>query len=180
MSTNNYQYQKLRGLKRKAEYILSRGGKCEICGYNKNITALEFHHKNPKEKKFQIDVRKFANCNLDTLTEELNKCMILCANCHRELHHPNLKIDEILKLEYVKNERKSFNKEYKGTICPVCGTKFKKVTGKIFCSKECRQRSKEYPTKIEVEFQYSLLKSWQKVAEYFGLTRKIIQKIRKS
>ena len=52
MNTNNYENQKLRGLKRKYEAVLARGGKCEICGYNKNLSALEFHHKDPSEKEF--------------------------------------------------------------------------------------------------------------------------------
>lgn len=145
MNTNNYQNQKLRGLKRKTEYILSRGEKCEICGYNKNIAALDFHHKNPKEKDFQIDARKFANCDLEKLTDELNKCIILCANCHREIHHPDLEVNLILESKYLHNNKKSFNNkksQWKGTIYPVCGIKFKKVTGKIFCSKECRNLNK--------------------------------------
>ena len=49
---NNYRNQILRGLKRKYESILSRGGKCERCGYDKNISALEFHHKIQKKKIF--------------------------------------------------------------------------------------------------------------------------------
>lgn len=54
MSTNpnNYQQQKLRGLKRKYEIVQMRGGKCERCGYNKNLAALDFHHRNPDTKKF--------------------------------------------------------------------------------------------------------------------------------
>ena len=31
---------------------MKRGGKCERCGYNANLSALEFHHKNPEEKEF--------------------------------------------------------------------------------------------------------------------------------
>ena len=49
---NNYENQKLRGLKRKYEAILAKGGKCEKCGYDVNIAALEFHHLNPEEKEF--------------------------------------------------------------------------------------------------------------------------------
>ena len=52
MNTNCYENQKIRGLKRKYEAIMSRGGRCELCGYNKNLAALEFHHKNPSEKEF--------------------------------------------------------------------------------------------------------------------------------
>lgn len=61
MSTNPNNYQKLRGLKRKYEAVMMRGGKCERCGYNKNLAALEFHHRDPNTKKFQIDTRAFSN-----------------------------------------------------------------------------------------------------------------------
>lgn len=107
MNSNQYQNQKERGLKRKYEYILSKGGKCERCGYNKNIAALEFHHKNPEEKEFQIDSRKFANANIETLKKELDKCIILCSNCHREIHHPDLNIDNV-SLISISSNKKSF------------------------------------------------------------------------
>lgn len=58
-NNNNYGNQKLRGLKRKYEAILKKGGKCENCGYNENISALDFHHINPEDKEFQLDMRHF-------------------------------------------------------------------------------------------------------------------------
>lgn len=58
---NNYENQKLRGLKRKYEYVVKRGGKCEHCGYDKNLSALEFHHRNPEEKEYMnIDNRSYS------------------------------------------------------------------------------------------------------------------------
>ena len=48
--------QFLRSAKRKLELIEYKGGKCEICGYNKNLSALEFHHINSKDKSFSISV----------------------------------------------------------------------------------------------------------------------------
>ena len=87
MNPNNYENQKLRGLKRKYEAVLARGGKCERCGYDKNIAALDFHHINPDEKEFQIDMRHFSNHSLEKLQAELDKCILLCANCHRIEHH---------------------------------------------------------------------------------------------
>lgn len=67
-----------------------KGGKCEICGYDKCISALQFHHKNPKEKDFNIS--KFCCSNrldLDKAIEEVDKCTLLCANCHAEEHEKN-------------------------------------------------------------------------------------------
>lgn len=176
LNANNYKEQKLRGLKRKYEIIIQRGGKCEICGYDKNLSAFEFHHINPEKKSFQIDMRHFSNTNLETLRSELNKCMMLCANCHREIHHQDLILSEIpIIIEHC--DKESFNNPT-GSICPVCNQRFPKAKGKIYCYKECREKSKNYPTKQEVLEQYEELKSWNKVSEHFNLTRKIIQGIR--
>lgn len=95
MNYNDYNTQKLRGLKRKLELVKSRGGKCELCGYDRNIAVLEFHHINPDEKEFQLDMRHLSNTSLERLKEEADKCQLLCANCHREVHNPHLGMDEV-------------------------------------------------------------------------------------
>ena len=61
------------------------GGKCQICGYNKCVGALEFHHRNPKNKLFGIATKMHCKA-LKQLIKEAEKCMLLCANCHKELH----------------------------------------------------------------------------------------------
>jgi 5-methylcytosine-specific restriction endonuclease McrA len=74
--------ERRRELKRKS--VDYKGGKCQYCGYNKSISALEFHHLDPSEKDFHI-----GNGNLkkwETVKLELDKCILLCANCHREVH----------------------------------------------------------------------------------------------
>ena len=179
MNPNQYINQKIRGITRKYEYIMSKGGKCEICGYNKNLAALDFHHLDPDQKDFQIDARKFANSKLSDLKSELDKCIILCANCHRELHSPDLNLDDIPNTLQNNKKKKTFSSKESGSICPQCGKKFKKVKGKIYCSKDCRKAAKNYPTKEQLEEQYAILNSWEKVAKHFNITRKIVQRIRK-
>lgn len=87
---NSYEAQKKRGLERKIYFINQLGGCCSKCGYKHNIAALEFHHVNPEEKEFQIDMRKLSNTSMDKLQKEINKCILLCANCHREEHNNEL------------------------------------------------------------------------------------------
>ena len=65
--------------------IQIKGGRCECCGYSKCPDALEFHHTNPKEKEFNLN--KMRSKNRETILSELQKCQLLCANCHRELHY---------------------------------------------------------------------------------------------
>lgn len=60
-----------------------KGGKCCMCGYNKYIGALEFHHKDPSKKDFNISNGK---TDKEDLKKELDKCALVCVNCHREIH----------------------------------------------------------------------------------------------
>ena len=62
-----------------------KGDKCEICGYCKYIGALEFHHLNPAEKDFSISASGKTR-SFELVKKELDKCILLCANCHREIH----------------------------------------------------------------------------------------------
>ena len=67
----------------KIALIKYKGGACCKCGYNKSIRALEFHHLNPKEKDFGIS----KTCkDFDDLKKEVDKCILVCANCHAEIH----------------------------------------------------------------------------------------------
>lgn len=58
--------------------------KCSICGFD-NILALEFHHRDRETKVFSIGMSTSKKVSIDTLQKELDKCDILCANCHRIL-----------------------------------------------------------------------------------------------
>jgi hypothetical protein len=70
--------------RRKQKCIDYKGGKCERCGYNKSINSLVFHHKIPTLKTFSIGTRKTRNW--ETVKAELDKCNLICANCHGEIH----------------------------------------------------------------------------------------------
>ncbi len=84
-----YNLQKERGIRRKIEIIQAAGGKCAICGYNKNYAALCFHHLDPNKKEIQITGRECSNRKLETILEEVKKCKLLCHNCPMELPHPD-------------------------------------------------------------------------------------------
>lgn len=95
MNRNTYAYQKLRGMKRKLYLIEQRGGRCESCGYDKNLAAFDFHHKDPTEKDHGLDMRKLSNMSMENILVEFDKCEVLCANCHREKHSPELEIKNV-------------------------------------------------------------------------------------
>jgi len=62
---------------------------CSICGYDKCNRALEFHHINPKDKKFNLNIPSLKHPN-KIVVEEVNKCILLCCRCHREIHGKEL------------------------------------------------------------------------------------------
>ena len=70
--------------KRTKELLVEyKGGKCEFCGYDKCIEALEFHHIDESTKEFGLSG---STKSLEKQKVEADKCYMLCANCHRELH----------------------------------------------------------------------------------------------
>lgn len=73
-----------RRTKIKIKCLKYKGNKCEICGYNKCIRALSFHHTDPSKKDFIISgnhTRRWTK-----IRKELDKCILVCANCHMEIH----------------------------------------------------------------------------------------------
>jgi hypothetical protein len=86
---NNKVLEGQRELKQKCVDYL--GGKCNICGYDKYIGALDFHHVDPDEKEFSISGAK--RLLFENLKDELDKCILVCSNCHREIHGKIINID---------------------------------------------------------------------------------------
>lgn len=77
------------------------GGECQICGYNKSIYSLDFHHRDPNQKDFGIGTGHTRAWN--KVKAELDKCILVCRNCHGEIHAgiteiPTVNMDEINKL----------------------------------------------------------------------------------
>jgi hypothetical protein len=64
---------------------------CAICGYDKCNRALNFHHVNPESKSFQVGINEIRKKKSKELVEELNKCMLLCSNCHMEIEEKQRK-----------------------------------------------------------------------------------------
>jgi hypothetical protein len=85
---NNYAKQNQRGRERKLNLIKMKGGCCELCGYSKNSAALQFHHEDPTKKKHGLDIRNLSNSSWESCVSEVEKCKLLCANCHLETHNP--------------------------------------------------------------------------------------------
>ena len=169
--------QFIRSVERKLELITYKGGKCEICGYNKNLSALNFHHIDSSEKSFSIDGRLLANKKKEDLIDEANKCMLLCANCHQEIHHENLDIELVKQLL---NEHKNKRNKREVYVCKDCGKILNYENKTQLCS-ECyikhsaERRKVERPNKEELKellTKYSL----SKIGKMYGVSHTAIKK----
>lgn len=68
----------------KREWMSYLGSKCTNCGYDKSVAAMDFHHKNDDQKEYNLSRKRGRSLNF--VKRELNKCLLLCCNCHREEH----------------------------------------------------------------------------------------------
>jgi hypothetical protein len=68
----------------KQQAVEYKGGRCVKCGYCRYVGALEFHHLDPSGK--DVTISHLGHTTFRKITAELDKCILVCANCHREIH----------------------------------------------------------------------------------------------
>ena len=78
--------------------VAHKGSRCQVCGYDKCIEALEFHHLDPRQKDFGISYKGYTR-SWARVKEEVDKCALLCANCHREVHAGKLQLPQVTVVE---------------------------------------------------------------------------------
>lgn len=141
------QYVSARGLLRKIKAVAHKGGKCQKCGYDKCVNALEFHHRDPTSK--EVDWRKMQRRSWAGVKEELDKCDLLCANCHREVHYD----PEVLKraTEFWDSRKRPVKIDHH---CATCKAKFSpKGKAKKYCGYKCARASQvkvEWPLDLPI------------------------------
>lgn len=162
----------------KTRLVEGMGGKCVICNYSKCNAALEFHHIDPTQKEFGIGAARGSIINWNKLVEEVKKCVILCANCHREIHEGIIELPK---------ERPTFLKEYEEyqairaesrfDTCSVCGERKRKYL--IACSPECsavkRRKIKERPSKEQLVEELKIT-SYVQIGKKYGVSDNTIRK----
>jgi arsenate reductase-like glutaredoxin family protein len=155
-----------RAKKKAVEYY---GGKCKLCGYNKSIFALDFHHVDPTTKEW--NPAKVLSYKWETAKKELDKCILICSNCHRELHGGNIN-NELLRspngttITHT-NSCKHCNKQFETT------KKHKK-----FCSLDCyrlNKRKVERPSKEELQQLISEM-SLEAIGRKYGISGNAVKK----
>jgi hypothetical protein len=134
MSTSSERVKKWRETT-KQRMVESMGGQCQCCGYSKCSKALAFHHIDPTQKDIGFGDTRANPKSWLKLVEELRKCILLCHNCHSEVH---AEVRQLPKKYSKFNEKFA---EYRDIVeydvCPVCNGQ--KPVKQKYCSHKCAQ-----------------------------------------
>ena len=156
----------------KNRIIQAMGGKCQCCGYDKYDGALELHHINPDEKEFSICDKTYIAW--EKIEEELKKCILVCANCHREIEaeliDKSLLSSSFDKIKYdiiqqEINNIKTGQKKY----CPDCG---KEITLRAERCPECSYKAVrvcERPSRDELKEKIRTM-SFLEIGRQYGVS----------
>ena len=167
--------------KRKQDLVSVLGGKCCICGFDQFVEALDFHHVNPKEKSFGIGASNCTTRALDVQLQEVRKCVLVCANCHRGIHAGYIEIpkdyqllfnEEIAAKLLSENYDRRFGKKH---LCQRCGVELK--TNSTYCV-DCAklvQRKVDRPSREELKTLIRTIPFVQ-IAKQYNVTDNAIRK----
>jgi len=179
----------------KLKLIDWKGGKCEICGYDKRIPGVfVFHHRDPSQKEFGVSGKTKS---IEKLKKEVEKCQLLCANCHAEVHDAEylqkrqkseeqyqiwmekaekiqtdmskVKVDPAFRADSVQHKPKP--------KCKVCGESVKMYT-REYCSRECYQldhRKVERPSRQELADLIGK-ESWSALGRKYNVSDNAVRK----
>ena len=168
----NYRHR----LKERAVYVL--GEKCQCCGYDKCLSALEFHHIDPDIKEFSFCEN--TNRSWESVRSELKKCILVCANCHREIHSnliSNLQLTSSFSEERAKEIDKLVEnvKKHKIYYCSSCGIEVSK--GHDYCPKcaALKKRLVSRPSREELKFLIRN-KPFTQIGKQYGVSDNAIRK----
>jgi hypothetical protein len=164
----------------KRRIIKSMGGKCQICSYDKCDSALALHHLDPSQKDLAFGAIRANPKNWLLIVEELRKCILVCHNCHSEIHAGMTQIPEKYSKfdeSFVDYKPKKIKPKKIGEFnnCSVCGVE-KPVHNK-YCSLKCAGKSSRKVDwdSINLEDLYKY-KSVVQIAEDLGISDSAVHK----
>lgn len=157
--------------KRKRELVYIMGGKCVLCGYDKCIAALEFHHIDKSTKERQLSS---GNCHSwEEDVEEVKKCALVCSNCHKEIEAFGLTVE----VSFDEEKYKEMNtlRENEKHLCKKCGNE---LDGHLIYCRNCisiMNRKVERPTREELK---NLIRnnSFTSIGKMFNVVDKTISR----
>lgn len=157
----------------KERMVAAFGNECGKCKGKFKPEIYDFHHLNSEEKKFSLSNSKCISQKKNV--EELRKCVMLCSNCHREIHNFDIDLPEdIKKFNEDFADYKEFNKSK--NYCKLCGKVIK--NNLKYCSIKCYNKSKQKINQDSIDL-LSLknnLKTNIAVAKYLNVSEATIRK----
>ena len=165
--------------RRKENLIRVLGSCCCLCGYNKCIGALEFHHVEPENKKYQLSS---GNCHkIEDDLEEAKKCILVCANCHREIHTTDIYQNVDLWKYQIYNDdfaNSLLVKEQEECKCSNCGkiiSRYSKSGMCASCVQIGKRKVENRPSREELK---KLIREmpFTKIAELYNCTDNAVRK----
>jgi hypothetical protein len=166
-----YEKQRRRWVDRKIKAVALMGERCQNCGYDRNYASLDFHHLDPSEKEYtwnELRERPWAD-----VVAELNKCVLLCRNCHGETHYPQYSRESVIDSDH---DNRALNSLIEPTgRCPQCD---KEVFGTKFCSTECASLAHRKVARPRKKTLEKLLKdmSYCAIGRKYGVTDNAVRK----
>jgi len=165
----------------KKRLVEAFGGKCCLCNKIFPPELYDFHHIDPKTKKFSLGAARGSITSWKNLVEEVRKCVMLCANCHRLIEHGYKKLpDNVPRFDesFEKYESvKEILPKYANHNCPVCGSN-KVLRRNTYCSSSCAgiagNRIKNKPPIEEIK---KLVEDngWVQTGRMFGVTESTVR-----
>lgn len=156
--------------KKKKDAVEHFGGKCVLCDYGKCLSAMEFHHLDKSEKE-EEPTYVIMRWSWERAKKELEKCILVCCRCHREIHSENF--DQSIDLQI--HVRPWIDVE-----CKRCGNKFStKDYRRQYCSTTCWQidsRKVARPTKNDLKVLLTKNVPWVKLGKMFNVSDNAVRK----
>jgi len=157
----------------KIRLVEAMGGKCVCCGYNRCIRALKFHHSNPDEKEAGVANVRANIKSWKKIVAEIKKCVLVCGNCHDEIHEGIREIPkDVIRFnsEYEKYKKEKIEETDE---CPVCGGL--KPKHRMTCSRSCAARKSVKWGDIPLRDMLKNM-SIQQVADKLGVSNGAVRK----
>ena len=168
--------------RRKSNLIKIFGGKCCLCGFDAFQEALEFHHVDPSTKEFALASTSNMTKSIDKQIEEVRKCILVCANCHRGIEYGYLQVPENWQSLFREDvaqellEQTNITKHGQKRYCARCNKELLSY-GSTYCP-ECKsflERKVERPSREELK-KLIREESFTKIASLYGVTDNAIRK----
>ena len=177
----NFQHWRQRTKRRLIEAF---GGACGICGYSRCQSSLVFHHLDPNEKDFSITGKRVAGWR--GIAVEARKCVMLCANCHGEVHAGVTAVPDTCRRfdeHFAAYDGLDVHRRRPRRTCLRCGSVVSQKAEQPYCSRSCAAKSQRKNFRVPPmtrEETVALLASygnrWQPAARSIGITDNALRK----